>query len=53
MRSNRRWERAPISSTDLFTCDVTRDGQRFLVNEYVKPEHVAPLTIVEHALGAQ
>ena len=43
--------RAPISSTDLFTYDVTRDGQRFLVNEYVKPEHVAPLTIVEHSLG--
>jgi eukaryotic-like serine/threonine-protein kinase len=39
--------RAPISSTDLFTYDVTKDGQRFLVNEYLKPDHVAPLTIVQ------
>jgi Tol biopolymer transport system component len=38
--------RAPISSTDIFTYDVTRDGQRFLVNRYVKPEHVPPLTIL-------
>jgi len=38
--------RAPISSTDLFTYDVTKDGRRFLVNRYVKPEHVAPLTIL-------
>jgi eukaryotic-like serine/threonine-protein kinase len=43
--------RAPISSTDLFTYDVTKDGQRFLVNQYVEPEHVAPLTIVQHALS--
>ncbi|MGA7576450.1 MAG: protein kinase [Terriglobales bacterium] len=38
--------RAPISSTDVFTYDVTRDGKRFLVNRYVKPEHVPPLTIL-------
>jgi Tol biopolymer transport system component len=38
--------RAPISSTDLFTYDVAKDGKRFLVNRYVKPEHVAPLTIL-------
>ena len=38
--------RAPISSTDLFTYDVAKDGQRFLVNRYVKPEHVPPLTIL-------
>jgi Tol biopolymer transport system component len=43
--------RAPISSTDLFTYDVTKDGQRFLVNEYVKPDHVAPLTIVQQLLS--
>ena len=41
--------RAPISSTDVFTYDVTKDGQRFLVNRYVKPEHVAPLTILLNA----
>jgi len=41
--------RAPISSTDVFTYDVTKDGKRFLVNRYVKPEHIAPLTIVLNA----
>jgi eukaryotic-like serine/threonine-protein kinase len=43
--------RAPISSTDVFTYDVTKDGKRFLVNRYVKPEHVPPLTILLHAAG--
>ncbi len=43
--------RPPISSTDLFTYDVTKDGKRFLVNEYLKPDHVAPLTIVQHVLA--
>jgi Tol biopolymer transport system component len=43
--------RAPISSTDLFTYDVTKDGQRFLVNEYLKPDHVAPLTIVQQVFS--
>jgi eukaryotic-like serine/threonine-protein kinase len=38
--------RAPISSTDVFTYDVAKDGQRILVNRYVKPEHVPPLTIL-------
>ena len=38
--------RAPISSTDVFTYDVAKDGKRFLVNRYVKPEHVAPLMIL-------
>ncbi len=38
--------RAPISSTDVYSYDVTKDGKRFLVNRYVKPEHVAPLTIL-------
>jgi serine/threonine protein kinase/Tol biopolymer transport system component len=43
--------RAPISSTDLFTYDVTKDGQRFLVNEYLKPDHVVPLTIVQQVFA--
>ncbi len=43
--------RAPISSTDVFTYDVARDGKRFLVNRYVKPDHVPPLTILLHAPG--
>jgi eukaryotic-like serine/threonine-protein kinase len=38
--------RAPISSTDIFTYDVAKDGKRFVVNRYVKPERVAPLTIL-------
>jgi Tol biopolymer transport system component len=41
--------RAPISSTDVFSYDVTKDGKRFLVNKYVKPEKITPLTIVLNA----
>ncbi len=41
--------RAPISSTDIFTYDVTKDGKRFLVNRYVKPARIMPLTIVLNA----
>ena len=44
--------RPQISSTDTFTYDVTPDGQRFLVNRYVKPEHINPLTIVLNAGAA-
>ena len=44
--------RAGISSTDLFTYDATKDGQRFIVNRYVKPEAIAPLMVVLNA-GAQ
>jgi eukaryotic-like serine/threonine-protein kinase len=44
--------RAAISSTDTFTYDVPKDGKRFLVNRYVKPEHVPPLTILLNAAGA-
>jgi Tol biopolymer transport system component len=41
--------RAPISSTDVFTYDVSNDGSKFLVNRYLKPDHLDPLTIVLHA----
>jgi len=41
--------RAPISSTDVFSYDVIKDGKRFLVNRYVKPDRVTPLTIVLNA----
>ena len=41
--------RAPISSSDLFTYDVARDGKRFLVNRYVKPDYVQPLTVLLNA----
>jgi serine/threonine protein kinase/Tol biopolymer transport system component len=45
--------RAPISSTDLFNYDVTPDGKRFLVNQYIKPDQPAPLRIVLHAGAAR
>ena len=38
--------RAQVSSTDVFTYDVTRDGNLFLVNRYWKPPSVEPLSIV-------
>jgi len=41
--------RAAISSSDAFSYDVTKDGKRFLVNRYVKPERITPLTIVLNA----
>jgi Tol biopolymer transport system component len=40
--------RPPISYTDLMSYDVTTDGKRFLVNQYVKPELAPALTIVIH-----
>jgi eukaryotic-like serine/threonine-protein kinase len=45
--------RAPISSTDLFTYDVARDGRRFLVNRYLKPTNVQPLNIILNSEGPQ
>ncbi len=41
--------RAQVSSTDQFSYDVIKDGQRFLVNRYAKPAQVAPLHIVLNA----
>jgi hypothetical protein len=41
--------RAQISSTDLSTYDVTKDGKKFIVNRYVRPANVAPLTVVLNA----
>jgi eukaryotic-like serine/threonine-protein kinase len=41
--------RAAISSTDIFTYDVSKDGQRFLVNRYVKPDNITPLTVIFNA----
>jgi hypothetical protein len=38
--------------TDTFTYDVSQDGRRFLINRYVKPDYVAPITIVLNALAA-
>ena len=44
--------RANVSSTDLYSYDVTKDGQRFLVNRYAKPPQVAPLHVVLNATSA-
>ena len=41
--------RSGISSTDLFTYDVTKDGSRFIVNRFVRPDRPSPLTIVLNA----
>ena len=43
--------RAAISSTDVFSYDVSKDGKRFLVNRYVKPARIEPLTILLPATG--
>ena len=45
--------RAPISSTDVFSYDVAKDGKRFLVNRYLKPDHAAPLTILLNAASGK
>ncbi|MGA2184675.1 MAG: protein kinase [Bryobacteraceae bacterium] len=45
--------RAPISSSDVFTYDAAKDGQRFLVNRYVKPDRITPLSIVLNAAAEQ
>jgi Tol biopolymer transport system component len=44
--------RAPISNTDVFSYDVSKDGSRFIVNRYVKPSSVPPLEIVLNATAA-
>ncbi|SPF33663.1 hypothetical protein SBA1_120037 [Candidatus Sulfotelmatobacter kueseliae] len=41
--------RAPVSSTDTFIYDVSKDGEQFLVNRYLKPDRPSPLTIVLNA----
>jgi Tol biopolymer transport system component len=41
--------REGVSSTDLYTYDVSADGQRFLVNRTAKPESVPPIYFVLNA----
>jgi eukaryotic-like serine/threonine-protein kinase len=48
----RAQRRAQVSSADLFSYDVAKDGQRFLVNRYTKPPQVAPLPIVLNATAS-
>ncbi|MCU1283867.1 MAG: serine/threonine protein kinase [Acidobacteriales bacterium] len=38
--------REPISVTDVISYDVSKDGQRFLVNRYVKAKQVPPMEII-------
>ncbi|HTZ97644.1 MAG TPA: protein kinase [Terriglobales bacterium] len=45
--------RTHVSTTDIYTYDVTKDGQRFLVNRFVKADHPTPLTIVLNATTAE
>lgn len=45
--------RAPVSSTDLFSYDVSKDGNRFLVNRYMKPAYIEPLKIILNAESPQ
>jgi hypothetical protein len=42
-------DHAPISSTDIFRYDATKDSKCFLVNRYVKPDNITPLTVVLNA----
>ena len=42
-----------ISSTDLFTYDVTRDGTRFIVDRYYRPPTITPLNIVLNSLAGR
>jgi hypothetical protein len=42
-----------ISSTDLFTYDVNRDGTRFIVDRYYRPPSIAPLNIVLNSLAGR
>jgi len=43
--------RSPVSSSDLFSYDVMPDGQRFLIDRYVKPPETPPLTIILNAVS--
>ena len=38
--------REPIATVDLFTYDVSPDGQRFLVSSSVEETTATPLTVV-------
>ena len=38
----------PISSVDVFSYDVTSDGQRFLINTKVNEPNAAPLSIIQN-----
>lgn len=43
--------RTAVSSSDVSSYDVTPDGQRFLVDRYVKPPETPPLNIILNSVG--
>ena len=45
--------RPPISNSDFFSYDVTKDGGRFIVNRYIRRSPVAPLNIILNATAAE
>ena len=38
--------RQPVSFMDAFSYDVTRDGQRFLINTRLDERNAAPLSVI-------
>ncbi len=42
--------RTAVSSSDVSSYDVTPDGQRFLVDRYVKPSEIPPLDIILNSI---
>jgi eukaryotic-like serine/threonine-protein kinase len=38
--------RQPVSNNDQFVYDVSRDGQRFLINTQVKPAQTQPMSVI-------
>ena len=43
--------RTAVSSSDISSYDVTPDGQRFLVDRYVKPTETPPLNIILNSIS--
>ena len=43
--------RTAVSSSDIFSYDVTPDGQRFLIDRYVKPASTPPISIILNSTG--
>jgi hypothetical protein len=38
--------RQPVSHLDIFAYDVTRDGQRFLINTELRPAQTVPISVL-------
>lgn len=45
--------RSSVSSSDLFSYDVTPDGKRFLIDRYIKPVTTPPLSIILNSTNAR